>query len=268
MNLRPANDIRRKLAHGIRLTDLGLDSSVGCSIFVPVGCVSIHTHFTDHLFRTPSLVGQVLADSEDLSDSFFGINVLVSRQGFAAWGLSFSPVLHALTRMCFLPAPSIKSKKDQAGCEQYKYGQRLLCAGALRPAAKIWANRPCMGQGPARLARRSLTATSLRVRRWGQQPIRCIARTTRPNVTEWSRRCSAPHQTSDRFCEPRLASAGRGQLGCAQRAATSALYQRAIAPMAGFSRIQQMTGMGETAPARVLPATLTQIKDTTCSTRS
>lgn len=264
MNLQRQAQNRHVSAQSCGNLRIGLASPTACCRVGLVDCGHIPSLFAEHLFRTPSLVGQVIACCADLSDFFIRNKRLNFQQGLACLRKIRTRALCVQIRICFLRAISTLTKEERAGCEQDNFGRRLPYVRDLRLVVTRQASRHCMVRVQVRSGRPLFPATLSLARPSVPQPIWCIVKARQANVTD--RGGLAPRHIEQTNFRPRRASPWRGLFtydGAAPRVAPTGLSP--IAPLTHFKRT---TGAHPGVHPGVLRSTLTQTKDTTCSPRS
>lgn len=122
MNLHRNSPDRRKTAHQQANARQGLAWPWLCFSVNDVAGVFIPAPVTDHLFRTPSLIGQVLVSDADLPDFFCHRGLSGNRQGSA---YRFGPCAYGLRNGAGPDSYEMRAKqpkKGRAGCTQNGYG--------------------------------------------------------------------------------------------------------------------------------------------------
>lgn len=130
----------------------------------------------NHLFRTPSLNGQVWAECSNLP-AFLRVagRLRSDRQNIAD---KFTSTLWNLRGGSWVISSSISIEEGSTPCVSSNSLSFSAFWPRFRPVVTHWVNRRFTVQGPARQRQRCWMATSSAVRRSVRQATRCIARTT------------------------------------------------------------------------------------------
>lgn len=207
-------------------------NAASVSVGVAVG-TTMPAPVANHLFRTPSLYGQISVPHTDLPVFFRPVGARSIRRGSAHHGAFNQSDLQAGAHGVQLRASGTKQKNGWAGCELQDLSRRWHCAWAWRRVETRRRNRFSTAAAQAWSDRHCWTATWLPAQR-----------SVRPQTSSIARKTPAPAESA-RACDylTTWVREGPGQRRCS------------AAP-------------GLTTRGGVLRAAFPQTKDDRCSTKS